>query len=113
MQGVNLDGLQTEGDSGRQWETAEDSGSSLLGVFRASKHEQETLGVIGSNRKQQEVIGSRSSILPNHKPWPWSPSVRSPSAPRWRAARRRDLRRTWDGGRGVNRGYIGGYIGIR
>ena len=26
-----------------------------MGVFRASNHEQETLGAIGSNRKQQEV----------------------------------------------------------
>ena len=32
-----------------------DIGSLLLGVFRASKHEQETLGAIGSNMKQQEA----------------------------------------------------------
>ena len=31
-----------------------DSRSLLLGVFRASKHEQETLGVIGSNRRSQQ-----------------------------------------------------------
>ena len=30
--GVNLDGLQKAGDSGRQWETVGDSGSLLLGV---------------------------------------------------------------------------------
>ena len=47
----NLDGLQKAGDSERQWETVGGSGSLLLGVFRASTHEQETLGVIGSNRK--------------------------------------------------------------
>ena len=40
--------------SGRQWETVGDIGSLLLGVFRASQHKQETLGVIGSNRKSQQ-----------------------------------------------------------
>ena len=43
--------LRRVAESGRQWETAGDSGSSLLGVFRASNHEQETRGVIGSNKK--------------------------------------------------------------
>ena len=44
MQGVNLDGLYKVGDS----ETVGDDGNLLLGVFRASKHEQETPG---SSRK--------------------------------------------------------------
>ena len=43
--------LRRMAESKRQWETAGDSGSLLLGVFRASKHEQETLGVIGRHRK--------------------------------------------------------------
>ena len=38
-------------DRGRRRETEGDIGSLLLGVFRASTHEQETLGAIGSNRK--------------------------------------------------------------
>ena len=59
----NLDGLQKAGDGGRQWEFV-----SRTGVFRASNHEQETLGAIESNRKQQEVIGSRSSILRVYSP---------------------------------------------
>ena len=43
--------LRRVAESGRQWESVGDSGSLLLGVFRASTHEQETLGVTGSNRK--------------------------------------------------------------
>ena len=34
--------------------TVRDGGSMLLRVFRASQHEQETLGAIGSNRKPQQ-----------------------------------------------------------
>ena len=43
--------LRRVAESGRRRETVEDSGSLLLGVFRASNHEQETLGVLGSTRK--------------------------------------------------------------
>ena len=48
--------LRRVAESGRQRETAGDSGRqrefvSRTGVFRASTHEQEMLGVIGGNRK--------------------------------------------------------------
>jgi hypothetical protein len=46
--------LRRVAESGRQWETVGDIGSLLLGVFRASKHEQETLGAIGSSRKSSQ-----------------------------------------------------------
>ena len=63
---LNLEDLYTADDGGRQ---RIGGGSTLLRVFRASGHEQETPEAIGNNRKQQEAIGSRSSMLPNHSPW--------------------------------------------
>ena len=41
-------------ECGRRRDKAGDSGNLLLRVFRASRHEQETLGAIGSNRKSQQ-----------------------------------------------------------
>ena len=53
-------------DIERQQETAGDSGRLLLRALRASKHGQETLNATGSKRRHEEVMGRRSSILPNH-----------------------------------------------
>ena len=59
--------LRRVAEGGRQWEMEGDNGSLLLRVFGASTHEQETLVLLSrSNWKQQEVIGSRGSKLPNH-----------------------------------------------
>ena len=46
--------LRRLAESGRQWETVGDSGGLLLGIFRASTYEQETLTAIESNRKSQQ-----------------------------------------------------------